>query len=63
MAKKPEPRKTISWDVYMIAKNAVWLGTVEAPDKPTSKHTGPAISKQDHITAPRRRHRDVHRPN
>jgi hypothetical protein len=33
MAKKPEPPKPTSWDVYKIAKKAVWLGTVEAPDK------------------------------
>jgi hypothetical protein len=33
MAKKPEPPKPTSWDVYQIAKTAVWLGTVEAPDK------------------------------
>ena len=33
MAKKPELPKPISWTVYKIAKKAVWLGTVEAPDK------------------------------
>jgi hypothetical protein len=33
MAKKPEPPKPMSWDVYKIAKKAVWLGTIEAPDK------------------------------
>jgi hypothetical protein len=34
MAKKPEPPPQLtSWDVYKIAKKAVWLGTVEAPDK------------------------------
>jgi hypothetical protein len=33
MAKKPEPPKPTSWDVYKIAEKAVWLGTVEAPDK------------------------------
>jgi Ser/Thr protein kinase RdoA (MazF antagonist) len=33
VAKKPEPPKTTSWDVYKIAEKAVWLGTVEAPDK------------------------------
>jgi hypothetical protein len=33
MPKKPEPPKPTSWDVYKIAKKAVWLGTVEAPDK------------------------------
>lgn len=33
MAKKPEPPKTISWNVYKIAKKGVRLETVEAPDK------------------------------
>jgi Ser/Thr protein kinase RdoA (MazF antagonist) len=33
MAKKPEPPNPTSWDVYKIARKAVWLGTVEAPDK------------------------------
>jgi hypothetical protein len=25
--------KPASWDVYKVAKQAVWLGTIEAPDK------------------------------
>jgi hypothetical protein len=33
MARKPEPPQPIRWDVFKIAKKAVWLGTVEAPDK------------------------------
>jgi hypothetical protein len=33
MAKKREPPTPASWDVYKIAKKAVWLGTVEALDK------------------------------
>jgi hypothetical protein len=33
MAKKPEAPKPIIWNVYKIAKEAVWLGTVEASDK------------------------------
>jgi hypothetical protein len=33
MAKKPKPPPLSSWDVFKIAKKAVWLGTVEAPDK------------------------------
>jgi hypothetical protein len=39
MAKKPEPRKPIGWNVYKIASKAVWLGEVEAPDET------PAIEK------------------
>jgi hypothetical protein len=30
MANKPEPPKTISRNVYKIAKKAIWLGAVEA---------------------------------
>jgi hypothetical protein len=33
MAKKTEPPNPTTWNVYKIAKKAVWLGTVEAPDK------------------------------
>ena len=33
MAKKPQSPKPASWDVYKVAKNAVWLGTIVAPDK------------------------------
>jgi hypothetical protein len=33
MAKKPETPKPTSWDVYEVAKKAIWLGTVEASDK------------------------------
>jgi hypothetical protein len=33
MAKKPEQLKPIRWSIYEIAKKAVWLGTVEVPDK------------------------------
>jgi hypothetical protein len=32
MAKKPEPPKPITWNIYKIAGKAVWLGEVEAPD-------------------------------
>jgi hypothetical protein len=33
MAKKSEPPKPISWNVYEIARKAVWLGEVGAPDE------------------------------
>jgi hypothetical protein len=33
MAKKPEPPKPTSWNGYKVAAKAIWLGTVEAPDK------------------------------
>ena len=39
MSRKPEPPPSSTWDVYKVAKKAVWLGTVEAPDK------GAAIKK------------------
>jgi hypothetical protein len=35
MAEKPEPPpKPIIWNVYKIAKKAVWLGEVEALTRP-----------------------------
>jgi hypothetical protein len=33
MAKESEPPTPATWDVYKIAKKAIWLGTIEAPDK------------------------------
>lgn len=33
MAKKPQPPKPTSWNIYKIASKAVWLGEVEAPDE------------------------------
>jgi hypothetical protein len=34
MAKKPEPPPELTaWSVYKVAKNAAWLGIVEAPDE------------------------------
>jgi hypothetical protein len=33
MAKKPEPPKPISWNVYKIASKAVWLAEVEGTDE------------------------------
>jgi hypothetical protein len=35
MPKQPSPPQSAplsSWDIYKVAKKAVWLGTVEAPD-------------------------------
>jgi hypothetical protein len=36
MGKKPEPPKPTSWRIYRVAKKAIWLGTVEAPDAATA---------------------------
>jgi hypothetical protein len=36
MAKKPEPPKPTTWNIYKFASKAVWLGTVEAPDEATA---------------------------
>jgi hypothetical protein len=33
MPKRPQPPGPTSWNVYKIAKKAIWLGSVEAPDK------------------------------
>ncbi len=32
MPRKPEPPPK-SWNVYKVAAKAIWLGTVQAPDK------------------------------
>jgi hypothetical protein len=48
MAKKPEPPPELTaWSVYKIAKKAVWLGTVEAPDKQASVEKAAAEFKVD----------------
>ena len=33
MPRKPEPPPPTRWDAYKVAAKAIWLGTVEAPDK------------------------------
>jgi hypothetical protein len=33
MAQKPEPPKLKIWNIYKVAAKAIWLGTVEAPDR------------------------------
>jgi hypothetical protein len=40
MARKPKPPPPTSWDIYQVATKAVWLGTVEAPDKQTAIERG-----------------------
>jgi hypothetical protein len=45
MAKKPEPPKPISWNVYKIASKAVWQGDVEAPDEATAMEKAAAEFK------------------
>jgi hypothetical protein len=48
MATKPElPRELTAWNVYKIAKKAVWLGIVEAPDKTTAIEKAAAEFKTD----------------
>ena len=36
MPRKPEPPKPTTWTIYKVAAKAIWLGTVEAPDKKTA---------------------------
>jgi hypothetical protein len=48
MAKKPElPPELTAWSVYKVAKKAMWLGTVEAPDKQTAIEKAAAEFKVD----------------
>ncbi len=41
MARKPEPPKPRSWNVYKISSKAVWLGDVEAPDEASAIENAP----------------------
>jgi hypothetical protein len=46
MAEKPEPSPELTaWSVYKIAKRAVWLGIVEAPDGAAAIETAAAEFK------------------
>jgi hypothetical protein len=41
VARKPqEPPSPTTWSIYKVASKAVWLGTVEAPDKQTAIEKG-----------------------
>jgi hypothetical protein len=42
MAKKPEPLKPITWNVFKIAAKVLFLGVIEAPDEPTAIERGAA---------------------
>jgi hypothetical protein len=47
MAKKPESPNPVSWDLYKIAKEGVWLSTVEAPDTQSAIEKAAAEFKVD----------------
>ena len=47
MAKNPEPPLLSSWNIYKVAKKAIWLGTVEAPDKQAAIEKGVQEFKTD----------------
>jgi hypothetical protein len=47
MAKKPEPPLRSSWNIYKVAKKAIWLGIVEAPDKQAAIEKGAKEFKTD----------------
>jgi hypothetical protein len=40
MASKPKQPAPTNWNIYKVAKKAVWLGTVEAPDKQAAIEKG-----------------------
>jgi hypothetical protein len=40
MPRKPKRPLPTSWNIYKVAKKAIWLGTVEAPDKATAIEKG-----------------------
>jgi hypothetical protein len=45
MAKKPGAPTPPSWDVYKVAKRAVWLGAVAAPEEAAAIEKGAAEFK------------------
>ncbi len=45
MPRKPEQPKT--WTLYKVAAKAIWLGTVEAPDKGAAIEAGAKEFKTD----------------
>jgi hypothetical protein len=48
MAKKSEPpAKPVTWSIYKVAAKAIWLGTVEAPDKDAAIEKGAQEFKTD----------------
>ncbi len=36
MTKKPGPPEPVRWEIFKIAKNSVWVGSVEAHDEATA---------------------------
>jgi hypothetical protein len=57
MASEPEPPPPTSWAIYKIAAKAIWLGTVEAPDKQAAIKKGAREFKTEawHLYAVQRR--------
>ena len=47
MPHKPEPPKPKNWTIYKVAAKAIWLGTVEAPDKKAAIEAGVKEFKTD----------------
>jgi membrane-bound lytic murein transglycosylase B len=45
MAKKPEPRKATTWNIYKIVSKAVWLGAVEATEETSAMEKAAAEFK------------------
>jgi hypothetical protein len=55
MAKKPEPTKPISWNVYKIVNKAIQLVTIDAPCETTAIEKIEEPAEADRYTAMTRR--------
>ena len=44
MPRKPNPK---TWTIYKVAAKAIWLGTIEAPDKRSAIETAAQEFKTD----------------
>jgi len=40
MPRKPEPPEPKIWTIYKVAAKAIWLGTIEAPEKAAAIEKG-----------------------
>jgi len=47
MPRNAEPPKPTSWNIYKVAAKAIWLGTVEAPNKKAAIEAAAKAFKTD----------------
>jgi hypothetical protein len=58
MAKKPEPPKPTSWNVYKVAAKQTWVGEVEATDEREAIDEKAVTEFRHHAALPAEKMRD-----